>query len=173
MAPPTDNTVAPIRKRCFDPVTNQQTRLLILGSLPGEKSLEQQEYYANKQNRFWMLMSAVLGQDLLTLDYQGPVAGFAGAWRRFVGMSLQKPTDKAAWIARYVTVATIICQACYQTLPQLHTIAFNGGTAAKLGLKILGEQAAQYKIMQLPSSSPAYTLAYQEKLLAWMQLQGF
>jgi len=35
------------RKRCFDPVVDQNTRLLILGSLPGEQSLARNEYYGN------------------------------------------------------------------------------------------------------------------------------
>ncbi|WP_454776395.1 hypothetical protein [Janthinobacterium tructae] len=34
------------RKRCFDPVVDANTRLLILGSLPGEKSLAHSQYYA-------------------------------------------------------------------------------------------------------------------------------
>jgi G:T/U-mismatch repair DNA glycosylase len=39
-----------LRKRCFDPVVDRQTRLLVLGSLPGEQSLAVQQYYANRQN---------------------------------------------------------------------------------------------------------------------------
>jgi hypoxanthine-DNA glycosylase len=57
------------------------------------------------------------------------------------------------------------------SLPQLHTIAFNGGTAAKLGVKVLGEHAQRYRIVSLPSSSPAYTLAYAQKLQAWLSLR--
>ena len=57
-------------------------------------------------------------------------------------------------------------------LPNLAAIAFNGGTAARLGLKALGEHASRYDIVLLPSSSPAYTLAYTEKLTVWMNLRG-
>ncbi|HWJ95305.1 MAG TPA: DNA-deoxyinosine glycosylase, partial [Telluria sp.] len=59
----------PTRKRCFPPVVDGRTRLLVLGSLPGEKSLQAQQYYANPRNQFWALMSAILGADLVTLDY--------------------------------------------------------------------------------------------------------
>src|SRR5471030_647532 len=58
-----------LRKRCFDPVVDDRTRLLVLGSLPGEQSLAVQQYYGNRQNRFWLLMSEVTGVDLVRLDY--------------------------------------------------------------------------------------------------------
>jgi hypoxanthine-DNA glycosylase len=47
-----------MRKRCFAPVIDDRTRLLILGSLPGDKSLMAQEYYGNRQNQFWALIAS-------------------------------------------------------------------------------------------------------------------
>ena len=38
------------KQRCFAPVVDPNTRLLILGSLPGQKSLEMNQYYAQPQN---------------------------------------------------------------------------------------------------------------------------
>lgn len=55
--------------------------------------------------------------------------------------------------------------------PTINTIAFNGGTAAKLGAKVLGEHASRYQIVDLPSSSPAYTKPYIEKLDRWAALR--
>ncbi|NVI81332.1 hypothetical protein HWE17_06125 [Janthinobacterium sp. BJB401] len=49
-------------------------------------------------------------------------------------------------------------------------IAFNGGTAARLGIKVLGEHAQRCRIVSLPSSSPAHTLAYAQKLISWKLL---
>jgi len=56
--------------------------------------------------------------------------------------------------------------------PNIKAIAFNGGTAAKLGAKVLGTHAANYQIEELPSSSPAYTLGYAEKALRWQALRA-
>lgn len=158
------------RKRCFDPVVNLDTRLLILGSLPGEKSLAHSQYYAHPQNRFWMLLGEVLGAELKSLSYEDRLATLlahgVGLW------------DVVAQAQRSGSLDSNIRErddndlvALIAGLPHLDTIAFNGGTAARLGLKVLGEHAQRYRIVSLPSSSPAYTLAYEAKLQQWKTLQ--
>lgn len=159
-----------VRKRCFDPVVDAHTRLLVLGSLPGEQSLARNEYYGNKQNRFWMLMSEVTGTDLVALDYPSRLAALRA---RHVGL-----WDVVAEAQREGSLDSRIRErddndllALIATLPQLKAIGFNGGTAGRLGMKVLGDHATRLQIVHLPSSSPAYTLAYAEKLNAWLQLR--
>ncbi|OEZ99300.1 uracil DNA glycosylase superfamily protein [Janthinobacterium sp. HH107] len=158
------------RKRCFAPVVDAGTRLLILGSLPGEKSLAHSQYYAHPQNKFWMLLGEVLGVELTSLPYEERLATLlahgVGLW------------DVVAQAQRTGSLDSNIrarddndLVALAASLPRLHTIAFNGGTAAKLGVKVLGEHAQRYRIVSLPSSSPAYTLAYAQKLQAWLSLR--
>jgi hypoxanthine-DNA glycosylase len=55
-------------------------------------------------------------------------------------------------------------------LPELQVIAFNGGTAARLGIRQLGLLALNYRLLVLPSSSPAYTLPFDDKLVAWREI---
>ncbi len=160
------------RKRCFDPVVDERTRVLILGSLPGDVSLASQEYYGNKQNRFWKLMSEVVAIDLLALNYRGRLAALRGS-----GVGLW---DVVAEASREGSLDSRIRQrsdndlvALAASLPKLEAIGFNGGTAAKLGAKALGDHASRYRIVRLPSSSPAYTLAYTEKLAQWMTMRTF
>jgi hypoxanthine-DNA glycosylase len=159
-----------LRKRCFDPVVDERTRLLVLGSLPGEQSLAVQQYYANRQNKFWLLMSAVLGVELVALDYAARLATLlehgVGLWD--VVAEAHRPgsldsairhrddNDLPGLLARY---------------PAIEALAFNGGTAAKLGVKVLGDRAAHYRIYALPSSSPAHTLSYAAKLESWAILK--
>jgi hypoxanthine-DNA glycosylase len=157
------------RKRCFVPVADERSRVLILGSLPGEKSLALQEYYGNRQNRFWHLMSEVTGVDLVSMAYPARLQAL-----RAKGVALW---DVVAEAHRPGSLDSNIrdrndndLPALLDRLPALTTIAFNGGTAARLGLKVLGARAADYRIVLLPSSSPAYTLAYSEKLLQWRNL---
>ena len=48
----------------LSPSIDKDCRALILGSMPGVKSLEEQQYYAHPQNRFWPMMADLLGEAL-------------------------------------------------------------------------------------------------------------
>ena len=48
----------------FGPVYDENSKVLILGSLPSVKSRQQQFYYGHPQNRFWKVLSAVLGENI-------------------------------------------------------------------------------------------------------------
>ena len=63
-----------VRKAGFPPVVDADTRILILGSLPGEASLAAQQYYGNPRNAFWRLMEGVLGAALVPLAYEDRLA---------------------------------------------------------------------------------------------------
>lgn len=52
----------------FPPVIDQECRVLILGSVPSVKSVEQNFYYMNKLNRFWKMISQILGEDLTSVQ---------------------------------------------------------------------------------------------------------
>jgi hypoxanthine-DNA glycosylase len=157
-------------KRCFAPVVDARTRILVLGSLPGERSLVQQQYYANRQNRFWALMSAVTQVDLVPLAYEARLAALLahgiGLWDVVAQARREGSLDSQIRGQVGNDLAGLV-----ERLPQLRTIAFNGGTAARLGAKALGALAQRYRILALPSSSPAYTAPYAEKLLAWHSLR--
>lgn len=158
------------RKRCFAPVVDDRTRLLVLGSLPGEQSLVRQEYYGNRQNRFWLLMSEVIGVELVPLDYAARLQTLLdhgiGLWDVVAEAHRPGSLDSRIRDRNDNDLLGLLAR-----IPELRAIAFNGGTAAKLGLKVLGAHAANYQIVQLPSSSPAYTLSYAEKSMQWRVLE--
>lgn len=47
-------------KHTFEPVYDENSRILILGSLPSVKSREQGFYYGHPQNRFWKVLARLL-----------------------------------------------------------------------------------------------------------------
>ena len=158
------------RKHSFPAVVDPQVHTLILGSLPGALSLAHSQYYAHPQNRFWQLLAEIIGIDLPALPYPERLPlllahGF-GLWDVVAEARRDGSLDSNIRDHVHNDLTSLIA-----TLPQLRTIAFNGGTAARLGLKALGEHADRYRIVLLPSSSPAYTRPYAEKLTAWIALQ--
>lgn len=52
----------------FEPVFDNDSRILILGSFPSVKSREQAFYYGNKQNRFWRVLSEFYGCKAETIE---------------------------------------------------------------------------------------------------------
>ncbi|HET9630284.1 MAG TPA: uracil-DNA glycosylase family protein, partial [Novosphingobium sp.] len=63
------------RKHALAPVVAPHTRVLILGSLPGEASLAAGRYYAHPRNAFWHLAGAAIGRaDLPELAYENRLA---------------------------------------------------------------------------------------------------
>lgn len=151
------------------PVVSPTTRIVVLGSFPGAASLAAQQYYAHPRNRLWMLMSEVIGLDLVPMDYpsrlQALLANGVGLWDVIAEAAREGSLDSQIRDRADNNLLGLIAE-----LPNLKTIAFNGGTAARLGMKALGQHAQRYRIVPLPSSSPAYTLPYVEKLRQWQVL---
>ena len=59
------------KSKSFSPNINNDSNILVLGAMPGIKSLDEQQYYAPSQNRFWKLMGKICNEDnLQNLDYE-------------------------------------------------------------------------------------------------------
>ncbi|MGE5723314.1 MAG: DNA-deoxyinosine glycosylase [Sphingomonadales bacterium] len=156
-------------KRSFAPVTDERTRILVLGSLPGERSLAEQRYYANPRNHFWTLLGEVIERDLVALDYpdrlQALLDARIGLWDVVESAGREGSLDANIRGHRPNRLADLAA-----SLPGLRALGFNGGTAAKIGRGQLPGPAG-IALVALPSSSPAYTLPLAEKRLRWLQLR--
>jgi double-stranded uracil-DNA glycosylase len=160
------------RKSAFTPFAFPDTRVLILGSLPGEASLAARRYYAHPQNQFWRLVGAVIRrEELASLDYEDRlealIAAGIGVWDVLASAVRPGSLDAAIREAEHAPLGELIA-----TLPQLRAVAFNGATAARIGRKLLAD--ATVRLVDLPSSSPAYAaMPLAEKRRRWLELQEF
>jgi hypoxanthine-DNA glycosylase len=138
-----------------------------LGSLPGERSLAAGHYYAHPQNQFWRLMAPVAGCDLPALAYPDRLAALTAArvalWDVVASAARTGSTDAAIrdWTANDLA-------ALVASLPALRAVAFNGGTAARIGRAALGRTTLA--LVDLPSSSPLHTVGLAAKAPAWAGL---
>ena len=164
-------TALPVQ-HCFPPVTRADTRLLVLGSLPGAVSLERRQYYAHPQNQFWRLMSRVVDRDLLALDYESRLEALLDA-RVGLWDTVAAATRKGSLDADIRLHAASDLAALAGTLPELRAVAFNGGTSARIGrAQLAGVQGLD--LVDLPSSSPAYALiGFDRKLETWLRLRAY
>jgi len=158
-----------LRKRSFPPVVNDKVRLLLLGSLPGERSLQARQYYAHPQNKFWELVGAVIGADLRAMPYEKRLATLLahriGLWDVIAEAERPGSLDAAIRNETHNALAGLLA-----TLPNLRAIGFNGATAAKIGRRQLVGLETPPVLIDLPSSSPAYTLPFDDKKQRWMVL---
>jgi len=155
--------------RSFPPVVDPRSRVLILGSLPGVRSLAAGQYYAHPQNGFWRLVGGGIGVDLTALPYAERLATLRahtiGLWDVIDEATRHGSLDAAIRDHRPNDLVRLI-----ETLPDLRAIAFNGATAARLGRKALAGLSRDVALIDLPSSSPAYTLPLARKAEAWSVL---
>ena len=160
-----------MRKSAFPPIVARDTRVLILGSLPGEASLAAGRYYAHPQNQFWRLIGAAIGRELHELDYEARLKALreagVGLWDTVASALRTGSLDAALREVESAALADLIA-----TLPELRAVGFNGATSARLGRRALGETALA--LIDLPSSSPAYAaMPFAEKAQIWGRLREF
>ncbi len=161
-----------MRKAAFAPMIDAATRVLILGSLPGDQSLAASRYYANPRNRFWHLVGEVIARpDLPELGHDERlrvllVAGI-GLWD--AAASAERPGSLDSSM-RNIQPAALL--DLVRSLPQLRAVGCNGKTSAKIARPLLA--GARCQLIDLPSSSPAHaTMPYLQKQQAWLALQQF
>lgn len=159
------------RKSSFPPVVAPDTRVLVLGSLPGERSLAASQYYAHPRNRFWHLIGKTVGVEFEPLDYDARLAVLltakVGLWDTVASAHRPGSLDASIRGAQPNPLRDLVAR-----LPDLRAVGFNGAAAAKLGLRQLAGSGLE--LIPLPSSSPANAavpLATKEKI--WGALGEF
>jgi hypoxanthine-DNA glycosylase len=151
----------------FPPVIDGGVETLILGSFPSIASLGKAQYYAHPQNQFWRLLGAVIDEPLPAMDYESRKRTLLkhriGLWDVIGGCVRKGSLDADIRSARHNDFARVTAVA-----GGLRRVFFNGKTAGRFERQF-AEQG--YETAVLPSSSPAYTLAFELKLAQWRQIE--
>jgi hypoxanthine-DNA glycosylase len=148
-------------------VMSVDTHTLILCSYPGKEPFESREYYADTQNQFWLLMSAVLGISLCDMSYEKRLDALLlngiGLWDVVSACQSEKPLNRLFHENRPERFAFL-----RDNFPFLRRIAFNGQPAGEYAP--LFEQAG-YLSLILPSSSLRWSKQpLEKKLETWRHL---
>lgn len=159
----------------FPPIAAPNTRVLILGSMPGEKSLQMNQYYAHPQNVLWRIMGDLVGAGR-ELAYEERVAKLLktgiGLWE--VLESCHRPGSLDSAINPQ-TMQPNDFNAFFAAHPRVTHVFFNGGLAAdayRRRVKPVLLPAYDYiHYERLPSTSPAHASRnYQQKLEVWRKV---
>ena len=180
MTDPSSASSAAERLHGLPPVVDARTRLLILGSFPGARSLAERRYYAHPQNQFWRILQANLASpsrvgdeaqpDLVTLPYEQRLAQMlswgVGLWDVYASCVRQGSLDTAIRDAERNDFLALA-----RRLPDLRGVAFNGGESWKHHRQLAQLADWHLPLWRLPSSSPAnasWSLA--RKVTAWREV---
>ncbi len=155
----------------FPPIAGSDARILILGSLPGQRSIAEQQYYAHPQNVFWRIMEELFGINGGYVDRcEQLVKNRIALWD--VLQSSLRPGSMDANIRLDSARAND-----FETFLSAHSgiglIAFNGRKAEALFERFVDTNVAARSIRwsSLPSTSPAYAaMPFSRKLARWRQV---
>ena len=158
----------------FPPIADPRAAVLILGSLPGQKSLEMRQYYAQPQNGFWKIVDALFGA--------GPSLPYAARLERLIECRVAVWDVLAAGERAGSLDSAIVRESCvindfagfFTRHRGIRRVCFNGGKAAELYRRLvvptLPADIAALDARVLPSTSPAHaSLSFAAKLERWSE----
>lgn len=155
-------------KTSFDPISNADTTILILGTMPGDKSIELGEYYGHSRNKFWKIISTITNSELpqsyadkkaLLLKTRIGIWDVAHKANRKGSLDSaikdEEPNDLTGFIEKH---------------KNLKVIGFNGTKSETLHDKYFKRKSG-VKYILLPSTSPANTgINFESICNKWSQI---
>lgn len=156
----------------FEPIYDENSRVLILGTIPSETSREKGFYYASRSNKFWNLISDICECTIPETNEKKKemlLNNHIAIWDVFEKTSIIKSFD--ASIKRANSSGTDILSIINSA--KINKI-FANGSKAQEGYEWFDFKKTGIPIERLPSSSGLYTgMTYQEKLKAWSIIREY
>ena len=151
----------------FEPLYNENSRILILGSFPSVKSREQQFFYGHPQNRFWKVISSLFDENVPTTIPEKKdliLCHGLALWDSIASCEIVGSSDASIRNAKANDISLILNSS------PIEKIICNGKKSYELYKKYIEEQTGRTAIC-LPSTSPANASWTIDKLIdAWSVL---
>ena len=153
----------------FNYLIDDKTRILVIGTIPGEASLKAGEYYAHPRNAFWQIIADSFNNGVAFADYQSKKTCLKkyhiGLWDNLKFCQRQGSLDSQISQETPNDFETLL-----QNYPNIKLLLFNGQKSFAFFKKYHPLLLSQISYRILPSTSPANaTQSYAEKLRAWHQ----
>lgn len=159
----------------FPPVLPENPKVLILGSMPGVKSLEKHEYYGNPRNHFWPIMFELF--EVPSMDSYPEKINFIkkqgialwdsiGACYREGSLDSsikeEEPNDIEGLLRKHLSIRLIVC---------------NGTKSYKTFMNYFpAEKIDSIEVLKMPSTSPIpgrYTKTFAGKVEEWRSIMSY
>ena len=138
----------------FLPISDENSKILILGSFPSVISRENDFYYANKRNRFWKILEEYFDVKLTDVGskrfflYEKHIA----LWDIVDSCEVQGSLDSNIKNIGFSNIKKLLFES-----PKIRTIFCNGKLSYNLTQKYLKVADLSLDVIYLPSTSPANT----------------
>lgn len=161
--------MAELLKHCLPPLIDKASRVLILGTLPGDESLRRQQYYGHPRNHFWPMLGAVFSE-AIDEDYANRQSFLAR--RRLAIWDVLNSAERPGSLDTAIRSAVANdFSKLFDEHGALRAIVFNGQKAAALFRRHIinanGFPRGDIALIVCPSTSPAYVMALHKKTDAW------
>jgi hypoxanthine-DNA glycosylase len=155
-------------KMSFEPISNPNTTILILGTMPGDKSLELGEYYGHSRNRFWKIISTITNNEVPITYFEKKNLLFKtniGIWDVAKRANRNGSLDNAIENVEPNDIDDFVIKH-----KNLKVIGFNGAKSEELFNKYFKKRPG-IKYISLPSTSPANTkFDFNSICISWKQI---
>lgn len=152
----------------FEPVFDENSKVLILGTFPSVKSRENQFYYGHPQNRFWKVIAGLTESEVpQTIEEKKKLLLKHGIaiWDVIESCDIIGSSDSSIKNVVPADIERVVANS------KIQNIYANGGTAKKLYEKYSQKKTGR-EIIGLPSTSPANAAYSLERLLeCWQEVK--
>jgi hypoxanthine-DNA glycosylase len=150
----------------FAPVARADARVLILGSLPSQRSIARQQYYGHPQNAFWRIMGELVGATGSYAERCAALVDHRIALWDVLEASVRPGSMDADIDLGEAQVNDFIL--FFDSHTDIRRVCFNGQKAAQMFERFAPGVAGSRETVILPSTSPAFaSMRFEEKLRRW------